>query len=346
MCDSWRLEGKDDLAFEEIERIYAQLPRLDLVRLTGGEPFVRKDLPEIAAAVRAHLDPVVLHVTSNGFLTERIVRFCEQRDRSRRLALLISVDGVGVAHDRIRGREGAWKRAWATLSALAPRQRELKLQLAVNQTIVDREGIDQHRALVERLRPLGLRPNAVLAYEESATYSTERGIDATAGNTGGTYRAFGRFEARDLERLLDALEGTASELRWPERIAKRYYYRGLRARLLHGTAEPNPSCVTLHNHLRILPDGSVPTCQFNSKSVGSLRERSFTELWNGGGAVDEQRRWVRSCAGCWAECEVLPNALYTGDLLPRTLRPARPRRALEASAPTEAAGACCADPSR
>lgn len=346
MCDSWRLEGKNDLSLEEIERIYVQLPKLDLVRLTGGEPFVRKDLPAIATAVRAHLDPAVLHVTSNGFLTERIIRFCEERDRSRRLALLISVDGVGAAHDRIRGREGAWERAWATLTALAPRQRELRLQLAVNQTIVDREGLDQHRALVEQLRPLGLRPNAVLAYEESATYSTERGIDATAGNTGGTYRAFGRFGPEELERLLDALEGAASELRWPERLAKRYYYRGLRARLLHGTADPNPSCVALHNHLRIFPDGSVPTCQFNTKSVGNLRERPFTELWSGGGAIDEQRNWVRACAGCWAECEVLPNALYTGDLLEKTLLPASRRNASDACVPTEAAGVCCADPSR
>ena len=27
------------------------------------------------------------------------------------------------------------------------------------------------------------------------------------------------------------------------------------------------------------------------------------------------REWVDRCPGCWAECEVLPNAIYSGDLL-------------------------------
>ena len=43
MCDSWKMPSPDDLSFAEIERIFQQLPRMDAVRLTGGEPFVRRD---------------------------------------------------------------------------------------------------------------------------------------------------------------------------------------------------------------------------------------------------------------------------------------------------------------
>src|SRR5262249_55197925 len=43
MCDSWRKDGEGELTLEQIERIYRQLPPLHAVRLTGGEPFVRKD---------------------------------------------------------------------------------------------------------------------------------------------------------------------------------------------------------------------------------------------------------------------------------------------------------------
>ncbi len=75
MCDSWRKPALDELTLEEIERIFAQLPQMDAVRLTGGEPFVRTDLAEIAAAATTMLDPLVLHVTTNGFLTDRIVDF-------------------------------------------------------------------------------------------------------------------------------------------------------------------------------------------------------------------------------------------------------------------------------
>jgi molybdenum cofactor biosynthesis enzyme MoaA len=47
MCDSWKMKGANDLRIEEIESIFRQLPKMDAVRLTGGEPFVRTDLAEI-----------------------------------------------------------------------------------------------------------------------------------------------------------------------------------------------------------------------------------------------------------------------------------------------------------
>jgi hypothetical protein len=40
MCDSWKKPSPEDLTLEEIEAIFRQLPALDLVRLSGGEPFV------------------------------------------------------------------------------------------------------------------------------------------------------------------------------------------------------------------------------------------------------------------------------------------------------------------
>jgi hypothetical protein len=62
----------------------------------------------------------------------------------------------------------------------------------------------------------------------------------------------------------------------------------------------------------------VPVCQFNGERVGNLRDQLFADVWRGAAAV-ESRRWVDACTGCWAECEVLPSAIYTGDLL-RALR--------------------------
>ena len=47
MCDSWKLPDQHELTLEEIERIYSELPPLDVVRLTGGEPFLRSDLGDI-----------------------------------------------------------------------------------------------------------------------------------------------------------------------------------------------------------------------------------------------------------------------------------------------------------
>ena len=73
----------------------------------------------------------------------------------------------------------------------------------------------------------------------------------------------------------------------------------------------------------MLPDGRVPICQFNTRSVGNLREKSFEEIWFGEEGT-RGRQWVKDCPGCWAECEVLPSAVYTGDLLVKSLGSQKP----------------------
>jgi MoaA/NifB/PqqE/SkfB family radical SAM enzyme len=313
MCDSWKMNSSDDLTIDQVDRIFTELPRMDAVRLTGGEPFVRADLPEIADLARQHLQPLVLHVTTNGFLTDRIVRFCEQRDRRLRLHVLVSIDGVGDKHNQIRGSSRAWDSALQTVRMLAVRRRQWNLRLGVNQTVVDAEGAEQYRQLRDVLRPLGVRNNLVMAYDTSSTYNVQSEAD-TAPRQVGAFTTFGEFSDQTLHELLRAAEADLRGLPLAERLAKRYYLRGIRNRLLHSRGTPNPPCVALHAHLRLLPDGSVPTCQFNGRKVGDLHEQSLDAVWNGAAAV-QQRSWVRRCPGCWAECEVLPSAIYTLDLL-------------------------------
>ena len=317
MCDSWRKGSEGDLTLAEIERIFDQLPQMDIVRLTGGEPFVRRDLTEIARAVTERLTPALLHVTTNGFLTDRIVDFCERRPKDVPLNLLVSIDGVGEKHDAIRGHAGAFRTAMRTLEALAPRREELRLSLAVNQTILDPAGAAQYRELHEILAPLGIKNQVVVAYKESATYSQVHETNV-APSYPGQFETFGTFTREELQGLFDAIEADLASYSIADRAAKRYYLDGIRNRLLGGGASPNPACVALHAHMRMFPNGDVPVCQFNTERLGNLRTQPFDQVWFGKPA-EAGRAWVRACPGCWAECEVLPSAFYSGDILRHTL---------------------------
>ena len=67
------LEREAVLTFEEIQRIVTVLASMGVgdVRLTGGEPLVRREFPRLAAML-AGIDGVEdLSVTTNGFLLER-----------------------------------------------------------------------------------------------------------------------------------------------------------------------------------------------------------------------------------------------------------------------------------
>jgi cyclic pyranopterin phosphate synthase len=67
------LERAEILTFEEITRVVALFARMGVgdVRLTGGEPLVRRDFPTLAGMIAAVDGVNDLSVTTNGFLLER-----------------------------------------------------------------------------------------------------------------------------------------------------------------------------------------------------------------------------------------------------------------------------------
>jgi len=316
MCDSWKLQGHNDLKIEEIEAIFKQLPRLDAVRLTGGEPFVRQDLLDITKLAIDHLKPLGIHITTNGFLTDRIIDLCSNRPRKTPLQIMVSLDGLKEKHNHIRGSSIAFSSAIKTVEELAKVQKKWNLDLAVNQTVVDEEGIEQYVLLSEQLKPLGVRHQMVMAYDSSATYSIQRDRDISPKQVG-QFTTFGQIASPKLKQLFECVRRDLMQLPWWARLSKAYYLQGIQERLLNDSPDAkytNPTCVALNSHLRLFPNGDVPTCQFNSNIIGNLRNSSFQEVWNSASALS-QRQWVGKCPGCWAECEVLPSAIYSLDLL-------------------------------
>jgi len=67
------LERQEILSFEEVARIVALLAALGVhdIRLTGGEPLVRRNFPALAQMLAGIEDVHDLSVTTNGFLLER-----------------------------------------------------------------------------------------------------------------------------------------------------------------------------------------------------------------------------------------------------------------------------------
>ena len=46
---------------------------MDAIRISGGEPFLRSDLAEIINIIDRTASPNLIHITSNGFLTDKII---------------------------------------------------------------------------------------------------------------------------------------------------------------------------------------------------------------------------------------------------------------------------------
>ena len=85
---------EDELSLETI----ARLPRMLSTNLTGGEPFMRTDLPDIVSALYRKSDRIVIN--TNGLLGKRIIELCKAFPK---VGIRVSMDGKGDIHDQIRG---------------------------------------------------------------------------------------------------------------------------------------------------------------------------------------------------------------------------------------------------
>lgn len=318
MCDSWRMKPGAELTVDEVRTVFKKIGSLGVVRLSGGEPFLRPELLDIARVVYEESRPSVLHITTNGSFPDRVEAMVRAFPAPRRLRFMVSFDGMTDTHNESRGKDVTFDLAEETVRRLATLRDQLGIAVSINHTVISQASMEEHEALNRRFRTLGIEVHAVLAYADSSMYGAKR-----RGKKSLDLLSMDGYALHEKLRDADSIGFVRQRLREVHRfsnpmlrVAKQYYYRGLLARL--GDHERGralaPKCTALRSHIRLLPDGSVPVCQFNTEKVGNLLTSSFEEVWHSEPAKDS-RKWVDACVGCWAECEVMPNALFSGDLL-------------------------------
>jgi MoaA/NifB/PqqE/SkfB family radical SAM enzyme len=153
-------QKRDELTLEEIEKIASSLGRVLVLHIGGGEPFIRKDLPEILSIFRRLNGVRRVEIPTNGWSAERIgapVRKILEKMPGARLNVRISLDGIGELHDRLRARPGSYKAAVETLEALRGiSQEEPRLTTGVCQTITahnQEAALSTYRTIRDELRP-------------------------------------------------------------------------------------------------------------------------------------------------------------------------------------------------
>lgn len=314
MCDIWKKAKGYEMSLDEIDNIFRQLKTLDVVRITGGEPFLRNDIADIINIIQKRNRPHIIHITTNGLLKDKILDFFNKIKNPGNIHIKISIDAFGKEHDRIMGFDGAFEGALATLKELINLRDKYKFFIGVNQTIATKEGMGGYERLKKICDNYRVDLLPVLAYARTALYAQEENLELFPKKKG-DFNIFASFSKEDLKDVLKRLINDVQKNKnFAERLIKRYYLQGAYNRLISGKAYPSPECVALKVHLRILPNGDVPICLYNSHIVGNLRRQPFKKIWFGP-EIEKYRQAVKNCPICWAECEIGPNAVYTGDII-------------------------------
>ena len=312
MCSVWQKTDTDEMTIKQIEKIFGQ-HRFDAIRLSGGEPFLRDDIADIIRIIQNKNRPQILHITTNGILTEKITTTISQLEKIENLHIKISIDSVGEKHDKTRGIIGAFDKAMQTLKNLADLRKKKGFYLGVNQTISDQNGLNDHYELKKMCDDLGVKLHVVIAYKDDALYATSPNLNKMPKDEY-EFKFFYEFSDSEIQKMIMMLKKEAKEISdFKEKIIKKYYLRGFYNRVINKIAKPNPRCLALQSHLRINPNGDVPICLFNSNIVGNLKNQTIKEVWSSAN-TKSARQLVHKCPGCWVDCEVVPSAIYTGDI--------------------------------
>ena len=151
-CYAEHLNTSDDIPLADLLTISRTAPRFRALLISGGEPFLRRDLPEIMSAFVANNGVESISIPTNGWYGDRSVeatRAFVTANPDTVLSVTFSVDGFAPLHDRVRGRPGTFDRLCRTIRLMEPlREISRNLRLRVN-TVVTSENIDEVRALID-----------------------------------------------------------------------------------------------------------------------------------------------------------------------------------------------------
>jgi MoaA/NifB/PqqE/SkfB family radical SAM enzyme/polysaccharide pyruvyl transferase WcaK-like protein len=139
MCGIWKGHRETGPTLDEFAGMFSD-PLFDKVLslgVTGGEPTLRPDLSQIFQAGVENLPSLrYASIITNALQPDRVVeRILDARDVCRDAGVdftaMVSLDGVGAVHDKVRGRLGNFERAVRVIDRL----REAGVSLSVGCTI-------------------------------------------------------------------------------------------------------------------------------------------------------------------------------------------------------------------
>jgi MoaA/NifB/PqqE/SkfB family radical SAM enzyme len=283
-CSAWEKDGGDELNKDEIRRLFGKVKFLDILKITGGEPFIREDIISIIAAAKKIINPYVIQITTNGTYTDRIVE-CIKQTHFTHLHLRISLDGVGEVHDEIRGVKGCYDKVRETILTLIELRKRKKLTF--------RLGINY-----------GLREDTIPFITEMFKFCKENDIDLILGYPVKPFLEdinfnFAEFSIETSNKTLEIYRAYINRQNpgnnfWESLVTNFLNKEFLRKKSLKNLKF---DCRELKDLIYILPNGDVVICGLRQKKMFNLLKDDFRRNWFGKN-IRYWREVVKNCPGC------------------------------------------------
>lgn len=272
MCDCFKdpSDPSQEITLEDIKK----LPEMAFTNITGGEPFVRKDIPDIVRELYKKSNRIV--ISTNGFFTDRIINLCKEFPE---VGIRISIEGLQEANDKIRGIPDGFNRGYNTLKKLVEMGHP---DVGFGMTVQDMN--------CEDIVPLYKLSDELNMEFATATLHNSFYFRKTDNKIDDKYKV-----AQNFEKLINELLKSNSPKKW----FRAYFNHGL-INYIYGQDRLLP-CDMASNAFFIDPFCDVIPCNGMAKKavMGNLKEQTWDELWNSEQA-EKVRQQTKSCnRQCW-----------------------------------------------
>jgi cyclic pyranopterin phosphate synthase len=256
------LERSELLSFEELERLARVLVEMGIrdVRLTGGEPLVRRELPRLAGMLAAIPGLRELSLTTNGYQLERDAEALVSAGVNR---FNVSVDSLQRERFSEMTRRDALDKVLRGLETLAsfPEAHPIKVNAVAIRGFTEAEVIPFAR--FAREHPYEVRFIEFMPLDADHAWSAD---DVLPGE--------------EIRAAINEVFPLEPEPREPNATARTYRFADGRGRIGFINPVSEPFCGDC-NRIRVTADGQLRTCLF------SLRETDLRSLLRGDADDDE-----------------------------------------------------------
>ncbi|HXG20883.1 MAG TPA: radical SAM protein [Methylomirabilota bacterium] len=257
-CDYWKT-GRE-MRLEDYAAIVKKLDPLTLV-ITGGEPMIRTDLPDIIRRIKAELKFIYISMITSGY------RLTVENGLALWNAGLdhfsISLDFLGEEHDRNRGRAGLF----AHIAEVAPRLVAAGVDNLVFNSVIMEDNLDHLAPLVRQAKAWGAKVGF-------STYNARKN-----GNVAH------RVSPPNLERLERVIEELLRLKRDLRNITNSDYYLKKIPEYFRSTTGL-PGCSAGRKLIQVTPDGLLKRCadkevlgHWTEFSPGAVKPTECTDCW-------------------------------------------------------------------
>ncbi|MDE1868457.1 MAG: radical SAM protein [Candidatus Micrarchaeota archaeon] len=298
-CNIWQMKPKNELRIDEINEFAKKNDHFRWIGITGGEPFMRSDVVDIADAfMKSSKDLYLVTIPTNSLSDQKMVISKIEKMLQLgipKLSITLSLDGSRELHDRIRGVPGNFDRVMGVARTLREMQRQYSNLFFIFGYTMSRynHGALGHtcRSVMHEVPGTKYSDFHINLSHNSSIYYNNIGMEIAADRM---------INSAELEGFLNKREREMSVIQLIETVFLKNLIN------YANTGKPPVKSRSLDASLFMDSFGNVyPSIQWDRK-IGNIRDTAYdlAPIWNGTQA--EQARRIISEGndpGSWTACE-------------------------------------------